>query len=237
MTSWPSSIAGGGDSRRARVPVGPRAAVGQGRQDRLVDDQRPRRDLADKPAFKGVFKKYRCLIPMDGFYEWQAAQPRRPVGPKGKPIKQPMFIHRVDDEPLAVAGLWSVVADQGLAARRSPWLHTCTIITTSANDTMAPVHDRMPVILPASAVAAVARSDRDDIDALQALLVPAPDDLLTMHKVSTEVNNVRNKGEELIAPPNDRRSMPSRRLRRRCRTTRGSLWPDLRSCSTSPRSE
>src|SRR4029453_12622638 len=82
--------------------------------------------LSDKPAFKGVFKKYRCLIPMDGFYEGQAAQPGGPGGPKGKPIKQPMFIHRKDGEPLAVAGMWSAWRPKD-ADPETPWLDPCTI--------------------------------------------------------------------------------------------------------------
>ena len=94
------------------------------------------------------------------------------------------------------------------AGRTTPWLHTCTIITTSANTTMAPVHDRMPVILPASGVghsgSIPTNRHRDRCRAL----VPAPDDLLTMHKVSTDVNNVRNKGEELIEVLDESKQVP-----------------------------
>ena len=154
--------------------------------------------IADKPAFKGVFKRYRCIIPMDGFYEWQAARAGSPVNAKGKPVKQPMFISRVDGELLAVAGIWSAWRDRAGPAD-APWLHTCAVITTSANNTMAPVHDRMPVILPARAWEKWL-DPGTDIEELHQLLVPAPDSLLTMHKVATDVNNVRNKGPELIAP-------------------------------------
>ncbi len=155
--------------------------------------------ISEKPAFKGVFKKYRCLIPMDGFYEWQAGRPDGPVGTNGKPLKQPMFIHRADGEPLAVAGLWSAWRDKN-GPKDAPWLHSCAVITTSANNTMAPVHDRMPVILAASKWQAWLDPTNPDEEVLKSMLVPAPDELLTMHKVSTDVNNVRNKGEELIAP-------------------------------------
>jgi putative SOS response-associated peptidase YedK len=155
--------------------------------------------VSEKPAFKGVFKKYRCIIPMDGFYEWQAAMPDSPVNAKGKPIKQPMFIHRIDGEPLAVAGLWSAWRPKDGPAD-APWLHTCTVITTAANETMAPVHDRMPVILPPRLWNQWLDPTEDDIEALRAMLVPAPNSLLTMHAVSTDVNNVRNKGADLIAP-------------------------------------
>jgi putative SOS response-associated peptidase YedK len=68
--------------------------------------------LAEKPAYKGVFRKTRCIIPMDGFYEWKAGEPGGPLTKAGKPAKQPMFIHRLDGEPLAVAGLWSAWRDK-----------------------------------------------------------------------------------------------------------------------------
>ncbi len=106
--------------------------------------------LASKPAYKGVFKKHRCIIPMDGFYEWAAGTPDGPLTKQGKPAKQPMFIQRLDGEPLAVAGLWSAWRDPA-DAPDAPWLHSATVVTTAANGTMEPIHDRMPVILPASA--------------------------------------------------------------------------------------
>ena len=152
--------------------------------------------LATKPAFKAAFKRKRCLIPMDGFYEWKATGGL--VGPKGKPAKQPMFVHRLDGEPLAVAGLWEVWRNP--AEPDGPWLHWCTVITTDANDTMAAIHDRMPVILPPSAWGTWLDRGNDDLVSLGELLVPAPNHLLTMHPVSTAVNNVRNRGAELIAP-------------------------------------
>jgi putative SOS response-associated peptidase YedK len=145
--------------------------------------------LAEKPAFKSLFRSRRVIVPMDGFYEWKAVP--------GQKAKQPYFIHRRDGEPLAVAGLWTVWRDKN-AGPDEPWLHSCTVITTTANATMAPVHDRMPVILPPTAWSTWLDPDQHDLDALSALLVPAPDDLLVMHPVSTAVNSVRNKGPELI---------------------------------------
>lgn len=155
--------------------------------------------IAEKAAFKGVFKKHRCIIPMDGFYEWQAATADSPLNAKGKPVKQPMFIHRVDGEPLAVAGLWSAWRPKD-SEPETPWLHTCTVITTAANTTMTPVHDRMPAILPATLWQQWLDPAEADIEALRAMLVPAPDSLLTMHKVSTDVNNVRNRDSSLVDP-------------------------------------
>ncbi len=74
--------------------------------------------LASKPAYKGVFKKHRCIIPMDGFYEWAAGTADGPLTKQGKPAKQPMFIQRLDGEPLAVAGLWSAWRDPDRRARQ-----------------------------------------------------------------------------------------------------------------------
>ncbi len=145
--------------------------------------------VAEKPAFKPLVRSRRLIVPMDGFYEWKVVPGRR--------TKQPYFVHRRDGEPLAVAGLWTVWRDRQ-AGPEAPWLHSCTLITTSANATMTPVHDRMPVVLPSSAWHEWLDPHQHDVDALRRLLVPAPDDLLVMHPVSTEVNNVRNKGRELV---------------------------------------
>ena len=154
--------------------------------------------LTEKPSFKGLLRKRRCIIPIDGFYEWQAPAPAAALSVKGKPVKQPMFIHRSDGHLLAVAGLWTIWRDKAGPAD-GPWLHSCTIITTAANDTMASVHDRMPAILPASAWHEWLDPNIDDPDELTQLLRPAPNDILAMHRVSTAVNSVRNKGVELIA--------------------------------------
>ncbi len=155
--------------------------------------------LADKPAFKGVFKKHRCIIPMDGFYEWAPGIEGGPVTKAGKLAKRPFFIHRNDGDPLAVAGLWSAWRDRSDDTDPG-WLHSATVITTSANRTMEAVHDRMPVVLPRAMWHIWLDPANQNIDMLAKLLVPAPDHLLTMHQVSTEVNNVRNKGSGLIVP-------------------------------------
>ena len=155
--------------------------------------------VAQKPAFKGVFKKHRCIIPMDGFYEWAPGVDGGPVTKAGKLAKRPHFIRRVDGEPLAVAGLWSAWRDRD-AGEGAPWLHTATVITTNANSTVAALHNRMPVLLPKAMWEIWLDPTNQNIDMLAGLLVPAPDDLLTLREVSTEVNNVRNKGPNLIAP-------------------------------------
>jgi putative SOS response-associated peptidase YedK len=150
--------------------------------------------LAEKGAFKGLFARNRCIIAADGFYEWMSL----PVEGQAKPVKQPYFIHSVSGEPLAFAGLWATWRDP--SADQPGKLHSATIITTAANDTMTPVHDRMPVLLAASDWAAWLDYQNRDIDHLASLLVPAPNDLLTMHPVSTDVNSVRNNGPHLLQP-------------------------------------
>ena len=147
--------------------------------------------VAEKPAFKPLLRKQRLIVPMDGFYEWKVVP--------GQKAKQPMFIHRADGQPLSVAGLWATWRDRD-GGPDAPWLHSLTVITTSANATMSSVHDRMPVVLPEERWGEWLDPDNQDLDSLKALLVPAADDLLTMHPVSTSVNNVRNNGVELLDP-------------------------------------
>jgi len=154
--------------------------------------------LAEKPAFKGLFAKKRCLVPMDGFYEWQPGSADGPLNAKGKPLKQPMFIHPTADGPLAVAALWTAWKDPDDPEGR--FLHSVTLVTTAANVTMAPVHDRMPAILTPDHWATWLDPDNHDVEALATLLDGGPVDLLAMHPVSTDVNNVRNNRPDLIAP-------------------------------------
>jgi putative SOS response-associated peptidase YedK len=146
--------------------------------------------LAEKNAYKSAFKRRRCLIPADGFYEWRK-DPDAP--PKAK--KQPYFIHNPSGEPYAFAGLWEVW--RGPNKDQEP-LRSCTIITTSPNEPMATIHDRMPVILPRSAWGTWLDREIDDLDLLGKLLVPAPAEIITMHTVSTDVNNVRNNAAHLV---------------------------------------
>ncbi len=150
--------------------------------------------LATKPAFRRVFARRRCLVPVDGFYEWTASPGRR--------RRQPFYIHRVDDEPLALAGLWDLWRDPHHtdAGGRPLELHSLTIVTGEPNEVVAPVHDRMPVILAPSAWEAWLDPDEHDTDRLGRLLRPAPSELLTAHPVSPEVNDARRDGPHLIEP-------------------------------------
>ncbi len=161
--------------------------------------------VATKNAFKPALARRRCILAVDGFYEWQKFE--------GSKVKQPMFIYPPDDKMFAFAGLWETwkvpppepeagtegAVDEAAVDEAEPQLlFSCTIITTSANNTMAPVHDRMPVLLGADDWDRWLDPDNRDIDALTPLLVPAPDDAVVMHPVSTEVNNARNRGAHLI---------------------------------------
>jgi putative SOS response-associated peptidase YedK len=128
--------------------------------------------VAEKPAFRAAFKARRCLVPADGFYEWQKAG-------KGK---QPFYIRRKDRAPFAFAGLWERWRDRA----EGETLETFTIITTEPNSLMAPIHNRMPVIIPEEAYEQwLDPEERGDPD----LLVPYPEEELTAYPISTWVNS------------------------------------------------
>jgi putative SOS response-associated peptidase YedK len=153
--------------------------------------------LAEKPAYKTLFASKRCLIPMDGFYEWRAGDVDGPRNAKGQPLKQPLFIHRADGAPLAVAGLWTAWRDPADSDGR--FLHSASVITTAANTSMRQVHDRMPALLDPARWAEWLDPSNRDLASLARLLVIDDDDTLTMRPVSTDVNNVRNNRADLIA--------------------------------------
>jgi len=143
---------------------------------------------ATNNSFKHSLARRRCIVPADGFYEWRAVA--------GQKRKQPFYIHRRDDEPLAFAGLWAEW--KGQVAGEDVVVRSTTILTTSANETMAPIHDRMPVILPRRAWDEWLDPTMLQVERVQPLLVPAPPTLLTMHPVSTDVGNARNEGPHLV---------------------------------------
>jgi putative SOS response-associated peptidase YedK len=140
--------------------------------------------VADKPSFRSAFKRGRCLVLADGFYEWQKV---------GK-AKQPYFIHRRDNRPFAFAGLtehWT----KGPAP-----LDTFTIITTEPNSLMAGIHDRMPVILPREAWGPWLDAEFQGKDELRALLRPYEADDLIAEPVSTLVNSPKNDVPQCVEP-------------------------------------
>lgn len=154
--------------------------------------------VATKPSFRSAFAKRRCIIPVDGFYEW--------VKLADSKTKQPYFIHSPSSEPLAFAGLWEEwrggkSSDPDSAdLQQDTVLRTCTIITTQANKKIAALHDRMPVILQREDWGHWLSPQETQVEALQELLVPARDEDLEFFAVSTEVNSARNQGAQLITP-------------------------------------
>ncbi len=143
--------------------------------------------LAEKPSYRGVYKYKRCLIPADGFYEWKS-QP-------GTKTKVPYFIHMKDGKPFAFAGLW----DEWRAADGSP-IRTCTIITTSPNRLMAPIHDRMPVILRSDDYAEWLDEAPRSPDSLQHLIAAFPAEEMEAYPVSALVNSPSNDRAECLQP-------------------------------------
>jgi putative SOS response-associated peptidase YedK len=146
------------------------------------------------PAFRVAFRRWRCIVPADAFYEW-----RRPAGDQGRQRRrarsEPFAVRPREGGLLALAGLWSVWRDPETAAR----LYSCTILTVSPNELLAPIHDRMPVILDQPDWEAWL-DERTPVDTLRQLLAPAPADGLLAYPVSPAVNNVRSEGPELLAP-------------------------------------
>ena len=135
---------------------------------------------AEKPSFRSAFRRRRCLVPADGFYEWKRT---------GR-AKEAFHIQLSDGAPFAFAGLWERWnADDSQAA-----IESCTILTIEPNEVMQPIHDRIPVILPAEAYAQWLDPQFDSVEGLQELLVPYPADRMAAEPVGSFVNNVRHEG-------------------------------------------
>ncbi|MEV7280005.1 SOS response-associated peptidase [Streptomyces sp. NPDC093111] len=150
----------------------------------------------EKPAYRRAFAKRRCLLPADGFYEWDPVTDET----TGKVRKQPYFIRPADGEVLAMAGLYEFWRDPEVADGDDPaaWLTTCTIITTEATDAAGRVHPRMPLALSPDHYDAWLDPHHTDTAGLRALLTQPGDGRLTALAVSPAVNNVRNNGPHLV---------------------------------------
>lgn len=175
----------GGDERRAGL-------MRWGLIPHWAKQRRPGRPLinaraetvAERPAFRAAFRRRRCLVLADGFYEWQRAGGS----------KRPMRIVLDSEEPFAFAGLWSVWTDP-----EGQRISSCAIITTEANDLLKPIHDRMPVILPRDAEGFWLDPGVDDSGVLGSLLVPYASDAMATYEVSVLVNSATNDSPEVIA--------------------------------------
>lgn len=141
---------------------------------------------AEKASFKNPLRRRRCIVPVSGFYEWQAN-----LGGQ----KQPYLITNAHGEPLALAGLWEV-----WNGPNGEQIESCTILTTRSSPQLRHLHDRMPVIVPPALMAVWLDRQTEDIDALARFFSRQTECELQLQPVSTAVNSVRNDGPELIAP-------------------------------------
>ena len=145
--------------------------------------------LTEKPSFRPLLAAHRCAVLVDGYYEWRTVG----VDTSVKQPKQPYFIRSPDSVPLAIAGLWTIWQDP---LRNHTEVRSCSLITIAPNDQLAEIHDRMPCILDGDALDEWLASPEAPLHVLQT----ADNDRLVAVTVATAVNNVRNKGAELIVP-------------------------------------
>jgi putative SOS response-associated peptidase YedK len=141
--------------------------------------------VREKPSFRNAFKRHRCLIPASGFYEWLRWE-------RGK---QPYFVRMCDSHTFAFAGLWDrwESPDEGV-------IETCAILTTAANAVLAPIHDRMPVIVPSGEYDRWLDPSPKDPDSLTSLLVPFPPEEMVAYPVNPRVNAPSTDDLGCIAP-------------------------------------
>lgn len=141
--------------------------------------------LGEKPAFRDAYRRRRCIVPADGFFEWQKVAERR----------QPFLIRRQDGAPFAMAGLWD-----RWASPRGETIDSCTIVTTRANALLAPLHDRMPVVLPDAALEAWLDPTPQPPDALSHWLAPAPETGWLKYPVDPLVNRASHDAPGNVEP-------------------------------------
>lgn len=140
---------------------------------------------AEKPAFRAAMKRRRCLIPADGFYEWQ----------KTGDHERPFYLRAKSAAPLAFAGLWET-----WTGPNGEELDTAAIVTTRANKTLSAIYERMPVIVPPEAFDLWLNAGEVDATTAAALIAPAPDNLLEAYEISTAVNRTANDNPKLLEP-------------------------------------
>ena len=148
--------------------------------------------VTSKPAFRAAFAKRRCLIPADGYYEWQTVDK----------AKQPYYIYRTDGGILAFAGIYELWRDKSVPEdHESAWYWSAAIITTDATDDIGRIHDRTPMVITPESWSDWLDPANNDKELLLATMLPATSSAaggLTSHPVSTAVNSVRNNGPALV---------------------------------------
>lgn len=142
--------------------------------------------IAEKPSFRDAFRRRRCLVPTDGFYEW-----RKDTRPR-----QPYFIRMKEGELFAFAGLWENWHNPETRA----WIRTFTIVTTDANTLLRPIHERMPAILPAEDYGKWLGDETAGSDELQAMLRPFASEAMEAYPIGFAVNDVRHDDASLLEP-------------------------------------
>ena len=143
--------------------------------------------LAEKPSFRSAFRRRRCLVLADGFYEWRQEP--------GRKTKTPMYIQLQDGRPFAFAGLW-----ENWNSPDGSNILSCTIITTEPNSLMSNIHNRMPVILPHEKFDAWLDPEEQEPARLSQLLAPYPPDIMQAHPVSMLVNSPANESPDCVVP-------------------------------------
>jgi putative SOS response-associated peptidase YedK len=155
--------------------------------------------LFEKPAFRRAATARRCLVPADGWYEWQKSPTETDA--KGKPRKQPFWMQPAEGGGLAFAGLYELWRDKERDGDDpEAWLATYTIVTTEAEPGLDVIHERMPFVMPPERWDQWLDPELQDPDTVRALLLPPPPGRFTATAISTRVNNVRNNGPELLEP-------------------------------------
>jgi putative SOS response-associated peptidase YedK len=141
--------------------------------------------VSEKPSFRQTVRRRRCIIPASGFYEWQ----------KVEKLKVPYYLRMVDSSPMPFAGIW-----EAWCSPDGQVLESCAILTTSANAKVAPIHDRMPVILDPAGFSLWLDRQVHEVDKLAGLFVPYPADRLEAYRVTMLVNNPAHDDAECIEP-------------------------------------
>jgi putative SOS response-associated peptidase YedK len=155
--------------------------------------------LLEKPAYRRAAVSRRCLVPADGWYEWQVSPVEKDA--KGKPRKQPFFMHPADGSVAAIAGVYELWRDPSRHADDpQAWLASYAVLTTAAEPALAAIHDRMPLILPPDRWDTWLDPTERDPDTVRALLQPPDPGRFVAVPVSTRVNAVANNGPELLDP-------------------------------------
>ena len=173
--------------------------MGQEPGDRRQADQRPGGVGGGRPAYQRAFRKRRCIIPADAFYEWKAPTFRRSAVAAPR---VPHAVRRRDGEPLAFAGLWEIWRDPSVTGDNDPdaWVRTCAIVTTRANDLLAPSTSGCRSCSPRTHGTRGSIPSVGDVASLERLLAPAADEWFTGYAVSTRVNKPDNNDADLLEP-------------------------------------